>query len=50
MLKNRKPLTPEEVAEILRRNGELVTIQEAKSILEFLKNLAKLALEQYFER
>jgi len=36
--------------EILKKHGETVTIEEAKLILEFLRNLAKLALEQYFGR
>ncbi len=50
MLKERRPFTPEETVEILKKHGEIVTIEEAKLILEFLRNLAKLALEQYFGR
>lgn len=40
-------LSPEKAAEILAAHGTLVTVEQAKIILEFMYKLANLALTQY---
>jgi hypothetical protein len=50
MSTERKPLTPAQTVEILKKHGSIVTIKEVEEILVFLRNLAELALEQYFNR
>ena len=42
-------LQPEKVAAILREQGMNVTIEEAGLILEFLRKLANIAVNQYLE-
>ena len=37
----------EEIRKILGEHGTVVTLEEAQVILEFMKKLAKFALEQY---
>jgi hypothetical protein len=44
-----KDLTAENVMEILKENGTLVTLEEAEIILSFMINLATITLEQIFE-
>lgn len=50
MSTERKPLTPAQTVEILKKHGSIVTIKEAEEILVFLRNLAELTIEQYFNR
>lgn len=38
---------PEKVMEIMCQHGENVTLEEAKRILDFLRRLADIAVEQY---
>jgi hypothetical protein len=40
-------IKPEEIVEILRDYGTIVTIEEARIILEFMWKLANLTLDQY---
>lgn len=42
-------ITAEKVVEILKENGILVTLDEAKIILSFMINLASISLDQIFE-
>lgn len=42
-------ISAERVVEILKENGTLVTLDEAKIILSFMINLATISLEQIFE-
>lgn len=42
-------ITAEKVVEILKENGTLVTLGEAKIILSFMINLASISLDQIFE-
>jgi hypothetical protein len=42
-------ISPQEVVEILKTHGTQVSEQEAKIILEFMYNLAKLSLAQNLE-
>jgi hypothetical protein len=44
---NMEQIKPEEVVEILRDYGTIVTIEEARIILEFMWKLANLTLDQY---
>ena len=44
-----KQITAERVVVILKENGTLVTLDEAKIILSFMINLATISLEQIFE-
>ncbi len=42
-------VTPEKAVEILREHGTIVTISEAKIILDFMYNFSKLAIDQIVE-
>ena len=42
-------ISAEKVVEILKENGNLVTLDEAKIILSFMINLASISLDQIFE-
>lgn len=43
-------ITPEKAAEILRKGGMDVTLEQAKLILEFLFKLADISVAQYLEK
>lgn len=47
MLPEKRTLTPEKAVEILKKYGTIVTVEEAKLILDFMYKLAKLSVEQY---
>jgi len=40
-------IKPEEIVQILRDYGTIVTVEEARIILEFMWKLANLTLDQY---
>lgn len=42
-------ITPEKAAEILKKSGMDVTLEQAKLILEFLYKLAEISVAQYLE-
>jgi hypothetical protein len=44
---NMEQIRPEEIVQILRDYGTIVTLEEAKVILEFMWKLANLTLDQY---
>ncbi len=46
----KRSLTPEKAVKILKKQGTIVTIEEAKLILDFMYKLAKLTLDQVFEK
>ncbi|WP_439695879.1 hypothetical protein ACFGVS_23895 [Mucilaginibacter sp. AW1-7] len=48
MSKHYKPYTPEEVIEILKKHDPNITLEKAKLILDAMRKLAKLTLEQEF--
>ena len=41
----KKKLTPERTVEILAKHGTIITIAEAKILLEFIEKMGKLAIE-----
>lgn len=43
----RKKLTPEKVVVILQRHGTIVSVDEAIIILEFMRKIADIAVNQY---
>lgn len=43
-------ITPEKAAEILKKGGMHVTIEQAKIILEFLYKLADISVAQYLKK
>ncbi len=47
MLNIKYSITPEQAVKILREHGTIVTIEEAKLILEFMYKIAKLSVKQY---
>jgi len=49
MDKQNSRLTPEKVVNILKKHGTNITIEEAKNILDFYRNFAKLWLNQVFK-
>lgn len=44
----KRTVTPEKAVKILQEYGTTITVEEAELILDFLYNLAKLALNQVF--
>jgi hypothetical protein len=40
-------MQPEDAVEILRKHGVEITVEQAKRILEFFRNLANIAVAQY---
>ncbi len=40
-------IPPEKAFEILKKNGHIVTVEQAKIILELLNKLANIAVSQY---
>jgi len=47
MLNEKRTVTPEKAVEILKKNGTIVTIDEAKLILDFMYKIGKLSVGQY---
>jgi len=43
----RRRITPQQAVKILKEHGTIVTIEEAKLILDFLYDFGKLAIDQY---
>ena len=43
-------ITPEKVIEILNKKGKVVTLEEAKAMMEFLQLLAVIIVNQYLRR
>jgi hypothetical protein len=50
MLTEKRTITPEKAVEILKKHGTIVTIDEAKLILDFIYKFANLTLNQMFKR
>jgi hypothetical protein len=50
MLPEKRTLTPEKTIEILKKHGTIVTVDEAKLILDFVYKFAKLTLDQIFRK
>lgn len=50
MIADKQKVTPEKAVEILRKEGKEVSIEEAKKILDFLKNLAKIVVKHYLKK
>lgn len=46
-MKDPKPITPQQAIEILKKHGTIVTLEQAKKILEFMNKLSKIAIEHY---
>lgn len=46
-LNEEKGVTPEKVIKILEKHGTKVTLEEAKIILEFMRKLARITVNQY---
>jgi len=44
-----RTVTPEKAVEILKKNGTIVTIDEAKLILDFMYKIGKLSVGQYIK-
>lgn len=49
MLRPKKSITPEMAVKILKKHGTIVTLEEAKIILEFMYKIGKLSVEQYIK-
>ncbi|WP_353149083.1 hypothetical protein [Chryseobacterium sp.] len=43
----RKKLTPEKVIILLKQHGTIVTLEEAARILDFMRKVADIAVNQY---
>jgi len=46
MINQKRNVTPERAVEILKKHGTIVTIDEAKLILDFIYNFAILSVNQ----
>lgn len=42
-------ITPEKAVEVLAKHGTIVTIEEAKIILDFMYKIGKLSVNQYIK-
>jgi len=49
MIPERRTITPQKAVEILKQNGTIVTLEEAKLILDLMYKIAKLSVEQYIK-
>lgn len=49
-IEKRKSHAPEQVVEIYKKHGSIITVEKAKLILEFLKGLVHLTVEQIMKR
>ncbi len=47
MLNEKRTVTPEKAVETLKKNGTIVTIDEAKLILDFMYKIGNLSVGQY---
>jgi hypothetical protein len=47
MLNEKRAITPEKAVEILKKHGTIVTLEEAKIILNFMYKIGRLAVNQY---
>jgi hypothetical protein len=47
MLNEKRTVTPEKAVEILKKNGTVVTIEQAKIVLDFMYKIGKLSVGQY---
>jgi len=47
MLTEKRTPTPEKAVEILRKHGTIVTVEQAKIILDFMYKIGKLSVGQY---
>jgi hypothetical protein len=45
----RKELTPEKSIEILQKNGTCLSLKEAEKVIEFMYELANLAITKYLD-
>jgi hypothetical protein len=43
----KRRVTPQQAVKILKEHGTIVTLEEAKLILDFLYKFGKLAIDQY---
>jgi len=48
-LQNFFKITPEQAVEILKKHGTVISVEEAKLVLDFLYDLVKLALDEDFK-
>ena len=46
MQKEKRSVTPEKAVKILHEHGTIITLEEAKKILDFMYKFAKLAIDQ----
>jgi hypothetical protein len=49
MQKEKRSITPEKAVEILQGYGTIISLEEAKIILDFMYKIAKLSLDQYIK-
>lgn len=49
MHQKKRVVTPEKVKKVLAKHGTIVTLEEAREILEFYRKFAKLWLKQVFK-
>jgi len=49
MTTGKRSVTPEKAVKILQEHGTIVSLEEAKIILDFMYKIAKLSLDQYIK-
>ncbi|WPV01914.1 hypothetical protein SNE26_09025 [Mucilaginibacter sp. cycad4] len=49
MEQKKHPVTPERAVQILKKHNVIVTLEQAKKILEFMEVFAKMAVERYVQ-
>lgn len=50
MSPEKRKITPEKAVEILKKSGTIITVKDAKFVLDFLYKFAKLTLETVLKR
>lgn len=50
MLTEKRNITPEKAVEILKKHGTIVTLEEAKIMLDLMYKFAKLAVNQIVKK
>jgi hypothetical protein len=49
-IEKRRSYTPEEVVNIYKKHGSVISLSQAKLVLDFLKGLSRLTIEQIMNR
>ncbi|SDS65456.1 hypothetical protein SAMN05216490_1554 [Mucilaginibacter mallensis] len=46
----KRKVTPEEVVELMKKDGEIITIEQAQIVLDFMYKFARITLDVFFDK